>query len=701
MSLTDGRVSKRSHQACENCRSPKGYLSDGGRTDGRKHVAREKGRRVQLALAFTRSVNIVEMLTRWKDIPAETESWLVPHLSIIQRYAELILDSGRSITAYRGQNRIDAGEINTGTPKSFSCENIHSQAASESPPRKVHPSGLATSQENPSRLENVAAQIIPPTEVIFESFDLYRQYCHKQPLWLFDESDLLAPEIYSQEIMFGILGLALRYSNNPFVEGRVDELCQQYTEAARGIIMLKIARGGVQLSTIQSLCLIALANFIAEETNMQIGDDARMAWLHIGLATNLLKCGGLDIELHKDTRTITTEVHRKLYWSIHLLNQQYGPRNMQLDILRDIGRPRYMGVNRCSMREMGVSPPQVPEEPGGSTHIEGIWIYMVQLSTLWSEVQHYVSHCASGDPTPPWSLESGYSVIGAHLMNIETRFPTRHRWDSVRFMDHSKETIHQNRGYWSPWVYLQFTYHAIHSVLNHPFLYSWRPQQSAQLAIPNTFWKTSSELALIHTTWTVRLIDMVSEKEYQVSDPFLAHLVAISATIHLYYCRAADPSVRESAQSKLDACMTFLGALADRWPSCKVINIPRRTISINTALMWDILLQTSPRSSSNSSGAGLFDASFFQDAEEANNEKETVETEIFHHSTRTVDTSDGGQALPPYSSVAQFGPSSKDLNNDAGPIGDQVSSTMITSDEYHVPSLPETMMWPGPGFRGD
>jgi hypothetical protein len=296
-----------------------------------------------------------------------------------------------------------------------------------------------------------------------------------------------------------------------------------------------------------------------------------MAWLHIGLATNLLKCGGLDVELHKEERTHTIEVHRKLYWSIHLLNQQYGPRNMQLDILRDIQRPTYMGVNRCSMREMGVSPPQVPAEPGGSTQIEGIWVYMVQLSTLWSEVQHYVSHCASGDPTPPWSLESGYSVIGAHLMNIETRFPTCHRWDSVRFMDHSKETIHRNRGYWSPWVYLQFTYHAIHSVLNHPFLYSWRPQQSAQLAIPNTFWKTSSELALIHTTWTVRLIDMVTEKGYQVSDPFIGHLVAISATIHLYYCRAADPAVRESARGKVDACMTFLGTLAVRWPSCKAI----------------------------------------------------------------------------------------------------------------------------------
>lgn len=40
----------------------------------------------------------------------------------------------------------------------------------------------------------------------------------------------------------------------------------------------------------------------------------------------------------------------------------------------------------------------------------------------------------------------------------------------------------------------------------------------------------------------------------------------------------------------------------------------------------------------------------------------TVETEIFHHSTRTVDTSDGGQALPPYSSAAH----GRDVSEDSG-----------------------------------
>lgn len=249
---------------------------------------------------------------------------------------------------------------------------------------------------------------------------------------------------------------------------------------------------------------------------------------------------------------------------------------MHLNMLRDIHSPTYMATNTDSPREMGIKPPQTPRENGSFTSRGGIWVYMVQLSTLWSEVQHYVSHCASGDTTPPWSVDSGYSIIGAHLMDIETKFPTIHRYDSVRFQEQSRAELNRDRGYWSPWLYLQFTYHAVHSALNHPFLYSWRPQQSAQLAVPNTFWKTSSELALIHTTWTVRLIDMVAEKGYQLSDPFLGHAVAIAATIHLYYCRAADPALRESAQKKLDTCTRFLNDLAKKWPRLQsLVSLPQ------------------------------------------------------------------------------------------------------------------------------
>ncbi|KAH1486860.1 hypothetical protein KXV92_007619 [Aspergillus fumigatus] len=566
---------------------------------------------------------------------------------------------------------------------------------------------------------------MPPKEVVAEGIDLYFKYCHKQPLWLFLPDSLSIPEQCRSEVVFGVLSLALRYSNNPFLDGRTDQMCRQHAEAARSYVMFRIVQGTVDLSTLQCLCLIALAEYIGEihpgltkspVINVPLANDTHLAWLHIGLATNLAKCAGLDIEQHEGESTPALEERRRLFWSIHLLNQQYAPHSMQLNMLRDIHNPKYMAVNIDSPREMGMKPPRNPEE---NDALGGIWVYMVQLSSLWSEVQHYVSHCASGDPMPPWSVDSGYCIIGAHLMDIETKFPTSHRYDSVRFQERSPEELNRAREYWSPWLYLQFTYHAVHSVLNHPFLYSWRPQQPAQLAVPNTFWKTSSELALIHTTWTARLIDMITEKEYQLSDPFLGHVVAIAATILIYYCRAADATVRDSAQRKLETCTRFLSDLATKWPRVQAIyqkiqcliqsafavsphshdhHQPRRTLSIDTSLMWDILCYNSPKTPFASPGGGLFDASLLQPSEQKHPDQTTVETEIFHHSARTVDTSDGGQALPPCSSTVGHRAASE--NEQSEPWS---STNSIAADngpcQGQFPR--EALAWSGLGLPGD
>lgn len=218
-------------------------------------------------------------------------------------------------------------------------------------------------------------------------------------------------------------------------------------------------------------------------------------------------------------------------------------------------------------------PPSTPQEVMqiNESPNAGIWAYMVQLSTLWREVRTYMMQSAHSNSEPPWSVNSGYAVIGAHLMDLETNLPTFHRYDSARFADRSPEELQRNRTYWSPWLYLQFAYHAIHSMLNHPFLHSYRPQHSARLGVPNTFWKTSSEQALIHTTWIVRFVDMLSGKAYRVSDPFLGHCVAMAGTIQIYFCGAPTRRARDAAQVKLATCLRFLAEMAQFWPACQMM----------------------------------------------------------------------------------------------------------------------------------
>jgi hypothetical protein len=274
------------------------------------------------------------------------------------------------------------------------------------------------------------------------------------------------------------------------------------------------------------------------------------------------------------------ESRRRLFWSLHLLQQMYGHQRLATNILEDISRPQYVETSSKLHQTLSGQPPALPRE-GGLVSGEaapvnrqksgGIWAHMIQLSTLWGEVRTYVSHSAqqTDSAPPPWSISSGYTAICAHLMDLETRLPAHHRFDMARFPDQPNDQLQENREYWSPWIYLQFTYHSIHNMLNHPFLYSSRPGQSAQLSVPNTFWKASSELAFTHSTWIVRLIDMVTTKGYRVSDPFIGHCAAIAATIHIYFCRARDKTTREAATGRLSRCIAFLAELAPLWPSCR------------------------------------------------------------------------------------------------------------------------------------
>lgn len=92
--------------------------------------------------------------------------------------------------------------------------------------------------------------------------DVYFQYCHMQPLWLFDHGDLDSPDNYCEEIILALMALTLPYSSNIRFRGRTEELSRHYSKLARDHILLQVTEGSVKLSTIQGLCILAFANFI-------------------------------------------------------------------------------------------------------------------------------------------------------------------------------------------------------------------------------------------------------------------------------------------------------------------------------------------------------------------------------------------------------------------------------------------------------
>lgn len=169
--------------------------------------------------------------------------------------------SDRIIDVDRSSNEIE----NLGTPKSYS-QGLDSREATE---ESSYPQELFTKQDQSRdtaslQLADAMPFTLPSKDIVSEAISLYFRYCHKQPLWLLDPEDLASPETCRNEILFGVLILALPYSDNPLLERRKSQMSRQYAESARGLVMFRIAQGSVDLSTMQSLCLIALAEYICE-----------------------------------------------------------------------------------------------------------------------------------------------------------------------------------------------------------------------------------------------------------------------------------------------------------------------------------------------------------------------------------------------------------------------------------------------------
>lgn len=410
------------------------------------------------------------------------------------------------------------------------------------------------------RMRTSYSRLIPTNDAVIQAINIYFLCSHRQPIWLFETRSQVSPDS-PEELLLVILGLSTQYAPHQFSATELQPPAS-YSDAARSMIMLKIANSTVDLSTIQALCLLAFSNFVT--------GDKQLACFHIHLLGSLLQCSGLDSHISPE-RTRAFEEHRRLFWSVRALNALCG---LQIQVASplDMRAPRYLAMDE-TLRKTTEQAPLLPQEiDGEQDHSFGIWDHMVRSATLWEEVRLYIWRCAEGQAKAPWQPDSGYTAINSHLLDMECAFPQSCRYDSARFQERSTREISENRSFWLPWMKIQVTYHTILSVLNHPFLYASRNKNPRPG--PNAFWKTSTDLALLHSTWIARLLDMAKKKDLQLSDPFFAHAAAIAVTLHLYWSRVSDSRIRNPARDNLAICRCFLADLASHWPVCQSIVSP-------------------------------------------------------------------------------------------------------------------------------
>ncbi|CVL09171.1 related to C6 transcription factor [Fusarium mangiferae] len=501
----------------------------------------------------------------------------------------------------------------------------------------------------------------PSAAQISIGISFYFEYCHRQPIWCFEREDVGDYDSLNDELACSIVALTLRFSDNR--DGK-----PLYSSNAGSLIMLRIASETVDIATLESLCLLSYSSFI--------DGNALTGQFHLGLAVQLCRSAMLDVESAHGVEDPMPERKRRLFWSLHILEQFYGRQEGLLRIPIGIWRSSFLTTRVQSPADEHRAINLPKDELGCQKSCElGIWNLSIHLGWVWSQVRKYISDCAHDIIQEPWRHDSAYNKVQAELMEIENRIPICHCYDTVRFFERKVGDLKAHRDYWSPWLKEQFTYHVILTVLNHPLLYTVGLQRNPNLAVPNTFWKRASELALFHSTWIVRMIDMVIDKRVPLVDPFVGHAAAISATVHLYYCCATTPALRHKSNTDFAKSRRFLKGFILTSSACRALDrdldemtriaagsetlaieawMPSK-IYLSVPLMWRILRFDAAVNLHENPGAGLLDSTLVpRPAEDDPYDNCVLEITAASTPEISIDVANGGQVALTLSSSHNF-----------------------------------------------
>ncbi|RFN54041.1 zn(ii)2cys6 transcription factor [Fusarium flagelliforme] len=438
----------------------------------------------------------------------------------------------------------------------------------------------------------------PCTSVLPESrtgelTSLYMTWLHRQPLVMFD-TEKFAESLPGRdpELILALQALCLRFPPQSLnMESRQRLIAMART--SRQLVMDKVFRSQVDLSVLQTLCLLSLFEYTE--------GNVAQAGLHLNMAIQFVRgipkgnVLGDAVEFNDCLRSIFVLYHLQgsVSPSVWPLNTSHGG-NDPTDSWPGSGwLTPPDNVIPCAMDA-------------------GILKYTTPLAQVWREARIYASCRVLSDVLPPWNPRSDYSQITYRHLEVDCSVPMKYRFSASRIEEQTSDSLQQNRHHWGPYLFAQFIYASIPVILNHPFLLSMRLRHFRS-TMPHSFINSSFDAITRHIGWIMYHLELINRMAYQISDPTLAHVIVIVATIHLQHSFVEDHSLREKAQSGFRKCLEFLQRMGTIWPmagvmhdnlqklqqSIQVVSVPsqdpelsgtaEQKFTIDTRLLWDLL----------------------------------------------------------------------------------------------------------------
>ncbi|KAF4968997.1 hypothetical protein FSARC_3651 [Fusarium sarcochroum] len=398
----------------------------------------------------------------------------------------------------------------------------------------------------PGATTSPRASTIPNEQSLEVIGHAYLRYCECQPLPLFDHSTFIGSlSTRDPELVYAVTAAVCWACPNECELGEKAD----YVELAHTLAMARVTKGNVELSTIQTLCLLSFSYF-------NDGQFARSRLL-CSMAASLARSAQLYLKPTSTALHRTLEERIRCFWATVLLcrfleePEPVVPSNLSSDLL--------LPTSPATPSEDIMKAPTETENQVSQTSF-GILEVVIQLSEIWPMISKYVR--TRGGSTNkeafPWDPTSQYATTLAALMNLGFKLPLIHRYRSMNVSSISPEHLEKSRNYWAPWFLSRLVYHTIICILNHPLLLTLQIRHIHNVSeafLQQTSWSLSN-----HVSWAMHFLDFFMSRTFVPSDPWLVYWVAVILTIELQRSHSNGTSSMQS-KDNVAKCFKFIESL--------------------------------------------------------------------------------------------------------------------------------------------
>ncbi|KAF5536405.1 C6 transcription factor [Fusarium mexicanum] len=456
----------------------------------------------------------------------------------------------------------------------------------------------------------------PTQEALKHFVKVYKTKIHLQPLPLFRLDEIEEQLINGPDfLLWSFMALTLMLSTHPFYDGQRTFARDFYTRKAEEAVSVLASEGDISPEVTQSLCLIALKHL----NNQQ---RAR-AWMTTGTAARLQ---ALRVFSSDNTASSTDDSVSRAHWSVFMLERLFVP--MMPDAFGP-GVPEFPISAPKPLAPQTATPERAQAQPRTILSSDpGIIGVHIRLVSIWGKLRFYLHSLRRGVTEKPWSPDSTQTKLNIEMIEHEALIDSSYFLSKALLPSRTTAEISSHREYWDPFMASQIIWHAIHALLNHPFVHLFLLRSSRDVPPSCLFLQQRIDMALFHTGSLFRILQSFMDL-MDIVDPMVVDFVAAAATVSWFFQFSADPKISRRAREELDKCDAFLSHVAVTWPHVNqkletlrklkaLANENRRqhsdegtNISFQSAWLWELLtpMVQSPQISSSHSGSGTGGAS--------------------------------------------------------------------------------------------